>query len=182
MNVGVLSGIRRNLYVRNNNIVKTENTKEEFQNKVMKCVAAGNREVMLSADAIISYGSPRTGETVNIYRADDYAKDHPVYVIKGLDADGSEFKQEIDAGKIDPHTCSFNEMMVLNAETGHTSPGDYLHAVATRDKSGTGSYFEMADYISYAKEVMSDMKSIGNWKTYLSYDKWIKDILHFCKR
>lgn len=27
--------------------------------------------------------------------------------------------------------------MVLNVETGHTSPSDYFHAVAVRDKSGT---------------------------------------------
>ena len=36
----------------------------------------------------------------------------------------------VDASKINPKNCSFNELMVLNVETGNTSPSDYLRAVA----------------------------------------------------
>lgn len=59
-------------------------------------------------------------------------------------------------------------MMVLNVETGHTSPGDYLHITDMRNKSGTSSYFETADYIACIKEVMGDMKTLGSWDLYLS--------------
>lgn len=84
----------------------------------------------------MSYASPRTGESVNIYRAENYSKENPVYILKGLDASGNPFEREVDAGRIDPNRCSFNELMVLNVETGHTSPDDYLHAVAQGIKQG----------------------------------------------
>lgn len=62
-------------------------------------------------------------------------------------------------------------IMVLNAETGHTSPRDKLPSIAVRKKSGTGSYFEVTDYISFVREVMKGMKTMGNWDSYLSYEK-----------
>ena len=32
-----------------------------------------------------------------------------------------------------------------------------------------------------AYKLMNDMKTLGNWDGYLRYDKWINDILSFCK-
>ena len=55
---------------------------------------------------------------------------------------------------------SFNELMVLNVETGHTSPKDYLHAVAVRENAGTHSYSQTSDYISHIESVMKDMKTL----------------------
>ena len=78
--------------------------------------------------------------------------------------------------------CSSDLLMVLNIETGHTSPADTLHAIAARDKSGTSSYFEQTDYLSYIKEAMEDMKTVGCWDSYLSYGKWIDDLLAYRKQ
>ena len=50
-----------------------------------------------------------------------------------------------------------------------------------KDKSGTASYHETADYMAMAHELMNDMKTLGNWDGYLQYSKWINDILTFCK-
>ncbi len=146
---------------------------------VMKCVAAGGHKVSLCQDALMSYASPQTGESVNIYKAENYSAENPLYVIKGLDADGNAFEEVIDAGKIRPNHCSFNELMVLNLETGHTSPSDYLHAVAVRDKAQTDSYFTKADYLAYAQAVMKDQMRMGNWASYLSYDKWIRSLMDY---
>lgn len=154
----------------------------EFSKGVITCVSAGNQKSMICSDALMAYASPQTGESVNIYKADCYSEDNPIYLLKGLDAEGHAFEQEVDASKINPNNCSYNELMVLNIETGNTSPSDYLHAVAVRDKSGTDSYFDTADYISYAKQVMEDMKTVGSWDTYLSYDKWIQSILEYTLR
>ena len=151
----------------------------QFPKNVMKCVASGNQKVMLCQDALMSYASPQTGEAVNIYRSDSYTEDHPIYMIKGLDADGNAYEQEVDASKINPNRCSYNELMVLNVETGHTSPSDYLHVVAVQDKAGTDSFSESTNYIAYMEAVMKDMKMLGQWDTYLSYDKWIQDILKY---
>lgn len=167
---------RLNLHDRN-----TSNTKEangEFQNKVLKCVSAGEQNVILCSDALMSYGSPQTGESVSIYKADNYSEDNPIYIIKGLDANGNEFEQEIDASTINPNHCSYNELMVLNLETGHTSPSDYLHAVAVRDKAGVDSYFDKTDYIECIQMIMDDQKAMGNWASYLSYDKWLQSLLN----
>lgn len=166
------------------NAAKTTKTGDEvqFSKTALKCVSAGNQKTMLCSDALMSYASPQTGESVNIYKADNYSTENPIYVLKGLDADGNTFEQEVDASKINPNNCSYNELMVLNVETGHTSPSDYLHAVAVRNKAGTDSYFEATDYISYAKEVMKDMKTLGNWDSYLSYDKWIQSILSYTSK
>lgn len=169
------------MYPVSGNAAKTAKTGDEvqFTPNVMKCVASGNQKVMLCSDALMSYASPQTGESVNIYRADSYTENTPIYIIKGLDANGEAYEQEIDAGKINPNRCSYNELMVLNIETGHTAPSDYLHAVAVRDKAGTDSYFEPADYLAYIKSVMEDMKTLGQWDAYLSYDKWIHDIVKY---
>lgn len=160
---------------------KTTKTGDEvqFTKNVMKCVACGSQKVMLCSDALMSYASTQTGESVNIYRADSYTEDNPIYIIKGLDADGNTYEQEVDASKVNPNKCSYNELMVLNVETGHTSPSDYLHAVAVRDKAGTDSFSEPANYIVYMESVMKDMKTLGQWDSYLSYDKWIQDILKY---
>ena len=134
---------------------------------------------VLRQDALMSYASPQTGESVNIYRTDDYSENNPIYIIKGIDADGNEFEKEIDASKINPNNCSYNELMVLNVETGHTSPKDVIHAVAARDKVNIKSYFDKKDYISYANEVMKDYKTLGNWGSYLSINNWIKSIMSY---
>lgn len=146
------------------------------------CTAQGSHKVMLCRDALMSYASPQTGESVNIYRADNYSKENPMYVIKGLDAEGNGFENEVDAGKIDPTHCSYNELMVLNVETGRTSAGDYLHSVAVRDQSGAGSYFEKKDYIAYMQAVMKDYQKMGNWDSYLSMDKWLQSIMDYVSK
>lgn len=163
--------------------VKTKQTAFEnnLTNKVMKCVRVGGKKTELCSDALMSYASPLTGESVNIYKADNYSKSNPVYVIKGLDSDGNRFEQKINAQEINPNNCSYNEFMILNIETGHTKPSDYLRAAVTRDKAGVSSFFDKRDFIAYAQFAMNDQKRLGNWTGYLMYDKWINDISKFSK-
>lgn len=160
---------------------QTNSAKAEsnFTKKVMTCVSAGGQKVMLRSDALMSYASPQTGESVNIYRSDQYTKEHPVYLVKGLDAAGREFSYEVDASNIDPNRCSYNEMMVLNVETGGNTPENYLHAVMIRDKAGVSSYFDQADYLSAGKSVLSDFRTLGAWDSYLSFDRWLQNILAY---
>ncbi len=179
MSIGILNGIGANTYLQTENTAKGGKIEEGFSDKVMKCVGAGGQTVSMCSDALMSYASPQTGESINIYKAENYSADNPLYIIKGLDANGNEFEQEIDAGKINPNLCSYNELMVLNLETGHTSPKDYLHAVAVRDKAGADSYFEKKNYIAYAKAVMGDHKTMGNWTSYLAYGEWIQSLLAY---
>ncbi len=151
----------------------------DFGRAVIQRSMKGGHEITLSKDALISYANPQTGESAGIYRADEYSKDNPVYIIKGRDADGNEFEKKIDAGAVDPNHCSYHEMMVLNMETGRTSPDDYLRAVITRDKAGVKSLAEKTDYIACARAVMNDYKALGNWNLYLAMDKWIQGLTDY---
>ena len=94
----------------------------------------------------------------------------------GLDAEGKEFRKEIDASKINPSHCSYNELMVWNVENGHTSDGDRLRAVAVRDKAQATSFFDQKNYLMYIQKVMNDQKIMGNWSSYLSYGKWMESL------
>lgn len=104
---------------------KVQQAGGDFQNTVMKCTGTTTQKTALYSDALMSYASPQTGESVNIYKAANYSEDNPLYVIKGLDIDGNEFEETVEASKINSNNYSFNELMVLNVETGQTSPGDY---------------------------------------------------------
>lgn len=166
-------------YAKTAGVTKTEVAEADFQKKVMKCTGTTTQETALYSDALMSYASPQTGESVSIYKPDCYSKDNPIYVVKGINANGNEFEEIVDARKINPKNCSFNELMVLNVETGNTSPSDYLRAAAVRANAGVSSYFEQADYIACAKEVMEDYRTVGSWDSYLAMDKWIQRLLEY---
>lgn len=176
MSVGAVNSAGVNPWQQRSETERTEKGKEGFEKKVMTCVSAGGKKCMLRSDALMSYASPQTGESVNIYRADNYSKENPVYMIMGLDAEGKEFRKEIDASKINPSHCSYNELMVLNVENGHTSDGDRLRAVAVRDKAQATSFFDQKNYLMYIQKVMNDQKIMGNWSSYLSYGKWMESL------
>ena len=79
---------------------KVKQVCEDFQDTVMKCTGTTTQKAAVYSDALMSYASPQTGEAVNIYRAVNYSEGNPLYVIKGLDADGNEFEEMVDASKI----------------------------------------------------------------------------------
>ncbi len=140
----------------------------------------GTQKVMLCSDALMSYASPKTGESVNIYHADNYSKENPVYIIKGLDKYGNEFEKEVNAKEINPNCCSYNDMMILNLETGNAS--SRLESVMMFDKSGRDSYFDEADYTAAIKSLMKDFKTLGCWDSYIFMDKWLNDIWDYAKK
>lgn len=176
LNLNVVKSTGVNPWQQRTDAERTEAAKEEFKQKVMTCVSAGGQKCMLRSDALMSYASPQTGESVNIYRADNYSRENPIYRINGLDAEGNEFWKEIDASKINPANCSYNELMVLNVENGRTSDRDRLHAAAVLDKAGADSFFDRKNYLMYIQEVMNDQKKMGRWASYLSYGKWIESL------
>ncbi len=154
----------------------------DFKKNVLTCVGMGTQKVMLRSDALISYASPKTGESVNIYHADDYSKENPVYIIKGLDRYGNEFEKEVNAKEINPNCCSYNDMMILNLETGNANDSSYLKSAMMFDKSGTDSYFAKADYTAAMKSLMKDFKTLGCWDSYIFMDKWLNDIWDYTKK
>ena len=137
--------------------------------------------VHITPDALFSIYDAKTGESANVYRADDYSEKNPVYLVKGMDKNGNEYEQTVDVSKVNPNSCSYTEMLALNAHTGNKSDSNFLSMAIMKDKAGTASYQDKADYLSAAYALMNDMKTLGNWDGYLRYGKWINDILTFCK-
>ena len=144
-------------------------------------VKATGNVVHITPDALFSIYDAKTGESANVYRADDYSEDNPVYLVKGMDKNGNEYEQTVDVSKVNPNSCSYTEMLALNAHTGNKSDSNFLSMAIMKDKANTASYHEKADYLSAAYALMDDMKTLGNWDRYLQYGKWINDILAFCK-
>lgn len=153
------------------------NAKGDFGTNVK---ATGN-VVHIIPDALFSIYDAKTGESANVYRADDYSEENPLYIVKGMDKNGNEYEQTVDVSKVSPNSCSYTELLALNAHTGNKSDSNFLSMAIMKDKSGTASYHEKADYMAMAHELMNDMKTLGNWDGYLRYSKWINDILTFCK-
>ena len=154
----------------------------DFKKNVLTCVGMGTQKVMLCSDALISYASPKTGESVNIYHADNYSKDNPMYIIKGLDKYGNEFEKEVNAKEINLNCCSYNDMMILNLETDNANDSSYLKSVMMFDKSGRDSYFDEADYTAAIQSLMKDFKTLGCWDSYIFMDKWFNDILNYANK
>ena len=98
-----------------------------------------------------------------------------------MDKNGNEYEQTVDVSKVNPNSCSYTELLALNAHTGNKSDSNFLSMAIMKDKSSTASFHETADYMAMARELMNDMKTFGNWDGYLRYSKWINDILTFCK-
>ncbi len=144
-------------------------------------VKATGNVVHITPDALFSIYDAKTGESANVYRADNYSEENPLYIVKGMDKNGNEYEQTVDVSKVSPNSCSYTEMLALNAHTGNKSDSNFLSMAIMKDKSGTASYHEKTDYMAMAHELMNDMKTLGNWDGYLRYSKWINDILTFCK-
>ena len=155
-------------------------TKGDFGANV-KTASGAKNVVHIDSDALFSIYDAKTGESANVYKADDYSEDNPVYLVKGIDKKGNEYEQTVDVSKVNPNSCSYKELLALNAHTGNKSDKNFLSMAIMKDKAGTASYYEKADYLSAAYALMNDMKTLGNWDGYLRYDKWINDILTFCK-
>ena len=147
----------------------------------VRSVSGTKNIVHITPDALFSIYDAKTGESANVYKADDYSEDNPVYLVKGMDKNGNEYEQTVDVSKVNPNSCSYTEMLALNAHTGNKSDSNFLSMAIMKDKAGTASYQDKADYLQAAYALMDDMKALGNWDGYLRYGKWINDILAYSK-
>jgi len=148
----------------------------DFGAAVGKAAPGAANIVDIDADAMFSICHARTGESANVYRADGYSEDNPVYLVKGIDQNGNPYEQTVDVSKVDPNHCSYTEMLALQVHIGNRSDKDFLTMSILKDKADHVSYYEKADYLSMAYGLMEDMKTLGNWDGYLRYGKWINDI------
>lgn len=137
--------------------------------------------VHIEPDTLFAIHDAKTGESAYVFRADNYSADNPLYLVKGTDRNGNAYEQTVDVSKVNPNSCSYTELLALNAHAGDKSDSNFMTMAMLKEKTGGASYHEKADYIAMAYELMSDMKTLGSWDGYLRYGKWINNILTFCK-
>ncbi|MDE6846977.1 MAG: hypothetical protein K2J99_14615 [Lachnospiraceae bacterium] len=160
---------------------KTENSVKADFGANVKAASEAKNVVHIDSNALFSIHHVKTGESANVYKADDYSENNPVYLVKGIDINGNEYEQTVNVSKVNPNHCSYTEMLALNAHTGNKSDSNFLSMSIMKDKTNSSSYHEKTDYLSVAYGLMNDMKTLGNWDGFLRYGKWINDILSFCK-
>lgn len=137
-------------------------------------------------EPLMAFSNLETGESIEIHRSDVYAEDNPLYILKGKTAEGEPFERKVHAWIIDPRNCDYSEMMVLNLETGNTSPTDkarvdaLFNNIVEKGKEDEDvevtKYLDKADYSKAMKDVLDKYKKSGNWDSYLSMDKWQQSI------
>lgn len=174
-----ISGLGQNFYYNNRAAVEKRTVSDresDFEASIQKASSNGTNRFTLDPDALFSICHAKTGESANVYRAEGYSEEQPLYRVKGIDKNGQEYEEIIDVSKVNPSNCSYREMLALNAHTGDKSDRNFLTMSILKDKTEGISYEEKADYLSKAYDLMAEMKSMGYWDGYLRYDKWIKDI------
>ncbi|MCM1047872.1 MAG: hypothetical protein NC433_05550 [Clostridiales bacterium] len=146
----------------------------------LKYVQAGSRKkVFLDPEALFSNCHAQSGESINVYRAEEFSGENPLYLIKGTDCRGNEYEEKIDVSKVNPHNCSYKEMVALGVHTGQKSDELFLSMSILKDKAAKLSYSDKADWISLLDELKNDMKTLGRWDSYMRYDKIINGVLAY---
>lgn len=136
----------------------------------------------IDPDALFSICDAATGESANVYRAEGYSDENPLYLVRGVDENGNEYEQTIDVSKVNPNHCSYRELLALNAHTGNRSDSNFLTMSVLKDKMKNASYGAKTDYLSVAYALMKDMQTLGYWNGYMRYDKWISGILSISQK
>lgn len=146
----------------------------------LKYVQAGSgKKVFLDPEALFSNCHAQSGESINVYRAEEFSDKKPIYLIKGTDCHGNEYEEKIDVSKVNPNNCSYKEMAALGVHTGQKSNDLFLSMSILKDKAANLSYSDKADWFSLLDELKNDMKTLGRWDGYMRYDKIINGILAY---
>lgn len=162
---------------------KTANTDAEtiYSQQTMKCTACGDKKTMLCRDALFSMASFVTGESVNVYKAEEFSEENPVYLVKGVDSKGNEYEQTINANEVNPNNCTWLELSVLNVHAGNTAGDSFFQMSIAHSRAGNGqeSFFERLNYSEAVQETLKDYKNMKAWDSYLRCNSWWQGIMDY---
>lgn len=151
-----------------------------FSEKVLTCTSAGGKKTMLCQDALFSQASFVTGESVNVYKAEGFSAENPVYLVKGVDGRGNEYERTINADEVNPHNCTYLELSVLNVHAGNTKDSFLQMAmIHNRVNGGEESFFDRADYNQAAEATLKEYKTMKAWDSYLRCNTWWQGIMDY---
>ncbi len=161
---------------------ESEETKgTSFSGNVLTCTSVGGKKAMLCQDALFSMASFVTGESVNVYKAEGFSEKNPVYLVKGIDGKGVEYEKTINANEVNPNSCSFLELSVLNVHAGKAGTDSFMQMsmIHARIKDGEESFFSKANYNQAAADTLKEYQTMKAWDSYLRCNSWWQGIMDY---
>lgn len=161
---------------------ETEETKgTSFSDNVLTCTSVGGKKAMLCQDALFSMASFVTGESVNVYKAEGFSETNPVYLVKGIDSKGNEYEKTINADEVNPNSCSFLELSVLNVHAGKSGKDSFMQMAMVHARVGEGeeSFFRKADYNQAVTDTLKEYQTMKAWDSYLKCSSWWQGIMDY---
>ena len=80
------------------------------------------------------------GSTGEVYKAQDYTSEHPIYRVESRDAAGNLTEQMVDVLQVNPKNCNTYEMYAYAAHLKESGKGSFeetvLHTVSARAAAG----------------------------------------------
>lgn len=131
----------------------------------------------VDSNALFSICHVPTGETANVYRAEGFSKENPVYIVKGTDINGNDYERKINVKDINPNHCSYVEVLAWSVHTGHAN--DFLKMSRLRGEAGETSILEKTNYLELARKIMTEMQIAGAWGDYIRYKGWVDDFMEY---
>lgn len=124
------------------------------------------------------------GSTGEVYKAQDYTLEHPVYKIKSWDATGNLTEHVIDVSQVDPKNCNTYEMYAYAANLKETGKGSFeetvMHAASAKAAAGaeqktwsTWDYSKRINWTETVQEMMQSAYDFGDFKGYLAWKKFL---------
>ena len=124
------------------------------------------------------------GSAGEVYKAQGYTLEHPVYRVRSWDAAGNLTEHVIDASQVNPGSCNTYEMYVYAADLKETGKGSFeetvMHAVSARAAAGAGQtalntwdFSKNINWTETAREMMQSAYDCGDLKGYLEWKKFL---------
>lgn len=120
------------------------------------------------------------GSTGEVYQAQDYTPEHPVYRVKSWDAAGNLTEQVIDVSKVNPRDCNTYEMYAYAADLKETGEGSFEETVlrtatakaaagAERQTGNAWDFSKSIDWTEAVRELMRSAYASGDFKGYMGW-------------
>ena len=124
------------------------------------------------------------GSAGEVYKAQDYTLEHPVYRVKSWDAAGDLTERVIDASQVNPRGCNTYEMYAYAADLKETGKGSFeetvMHAVSAKAAAGaeqktwnTWDFSKSINWTETVRELMQSAYDFGDLKGYLEWKKFL---------
>lgn len=160
-------------------VIKEEQEKlyeDEISNEQVKLLLEDKSDIKLDSDALFSICHVPTGETANVYKAESYSVENPVYIVKGKDINGNDYEQEINVNEIDTNNCSYVEILAWSVHTKYVTPEEYLKICRMIHGAGDSSYLDKIDYTEVVRKLMEEAKAVGEMATYMEYKELLQKL------